>query len=52
MNAKKAITWLAVAFVVFYVLTQPAAAGNTVDSIFNGLENAGNSFAAFVANIG
>lgn len=52
MNTKKAVTWLAIAFVVFFVLSQPGQAGNTVDSIFNGLEDAGNSLATFVTSIG
>ena len=52
MNVKKAVMWLAVAFVVFYVLTQPGNAGNTVSSIFNGLQSAGNSLATFITSIG
>lgn len=51
MNTKKAITWLAVSYVVFYVLFSPDAAGNTVENVFDGLEDAGNSLAAFVSSI-
>ena len=52
MNTRKAVTWIAIAFVVFYVLTQPGNAGNTVDSIFSALQRAGNSLATFVSSIG
>jgi hypothetical protein len=50
MNAKKAVTWLAVALVVFYLLVSPAA-GDTVRSVYDGMEDAGNSLAAFVSSV-
>lgn len=51
MNLKAVITWAIVLFLVFYVVTQPAAAGHAVSAIFNGLKSAGHSLATFVNSI-
>ena len=48
---KKAITWLAIIFVVFYLVTQPTSAGHLITSGFHGLHDAGNSLARFVRSL-
>jgi hypothetical protein len=48
---KKVITWLIIIFVVFYLVTQPAAAGHLITSAFNGLKHAGTSLATFVNSL-
>ena len=48
MPAKKFITWVAVAFVAFYVLTQPDGAARSVHTVSNGLASAADSVATFV----
>jgi hypothetical protein len=51
MKPKKILTWVAIAFVVYYLATQPAGAAHFVHSAFNGLQNAGNSLATFVNSL-
>ncbi|HVQ96818.1 MAG TPA: hypothetical protein VMU51_37730 [Mycobacteriales bacterium] len=51
MNAKKALTWIGIAFVVFFVLSSPNDAGGVVNSAFDGIETAANQLAAFVKSI-
>lgn len=41
-----------IAFVVFYLLSQPKGAAQFVNNVIDGLEGAGNSLAVFVNNIG
>ena len=48
---KKTITWLAVIFVVFYLVTQPTSAGHLITSAFHGLGDAGHSLATFVNSL-
>ncbi|WP_169809323.1 hypothetical protein [Actinomadura chibensis] len=48
MPAKKYITWVAVAFVAFYVISQPDGAARSVESAANGLASAADSLATFV----
>jgi preprotein translocase subunit SecG len=48
---KKTITWLAVLFVVFYLVTQPTSAGHLITSAFHGLGDAGRSLATFVNSL-
>lgn len=48
---KKVITYLAVIFVAFYLLTQPNSAGHLLTSGFHGLHSAGSSLARFVNSL-
>jgi hypothetical protein len=45
------IGWALVAFVVFYLVTNPDGAAGSVHSILDGLRNAGNSLSRFVDNL-
>lgn len=51
MKLRQILGWAAVAFLAFYLLTQPAAAGHVVHNILEGLRGAGNSIANFFNNI-
>jgi hypothetical protein len=51
VNAKKALTWIGIAFVVFFVLSSPGDAGGVVKSGFNAIESAANQLAAFVKSV-
>ncbi|WP_187437914.1 hypothetical protein [Actinomadura decatromicini] len=51
MPAKKYITWVAVAFVAFYVISQPDGAARSVESAATGLASAADSLATFVNGI-
>ncbi len=44
---RKVITWLAVAFVVFYLLSQPVQAATAVRNVGDGLVQAANQLAQF-----
>ena len=48
---KKIITWGAIIFVVFYLVTQPTSAGHLINSAFHGLRDAGQSLARFVSSL-
>ena len=48
---KKAITWAAIIFVVFFLVTQPTSSGHLINSAFNGLRHAGTSLASFVKSL-
>ena len=48
---KKLLTWAAIIFVVFYLVTQPASAGHLITSGFHGLHSAGSSLARFVNSL-
>jgi hypothetical protein len=48
---KKALTWGAIIFVVFYLVTEPSSSGHLLDSAFHGLHDAGNSLASFVHSL-
>lgn len=43
---------LAIAFVIFYVVSQPQAAASVVNNAFSALGDAGNSFGSFVSMLG
>ena len=44
---KKVLTWALVAFLVFFVVSRPAAAAQVVKSIGNGLMSMGTAFGNF-----
>jgi hypothetical protein len=48
---KRILTWLGIAFVVFFVLSSPGDAGSVVRSAFDGIESAADQLAEFVKSI-
>ena len=48
---KKVITWLAIAFVVFYVIKAPESSADIVRSAGQALGDAASSLAAFVGSL-
>lgn len=51
MTTKKALTWIGVAFVFFFIVSSPEDAGGVVHSAFSGIETTWNALAAFVMSI-
>jgi large-conductance mechanosensitive channel len=51
VTLKKVITWLIVAFVVFYVIRDPDRSAEVVKSAGHALGNAASSLAAFVGSL-
>ncbi|GAA2384768.1 hypothetical protein [Nonomuraea africana] len=51
MQVKKVVTYLLVAFVVFYLFTQPRNAAAAVNSVFDGIVNGANQLAVFFTNV-
>ena len=51
MNLKKVITWLVVAFVVFFVVQAPESSAQLVRNAGTALGNAASSLATFVGSI-
>lgn len=51
MQVKKVITYVVVAFVVFYLFTQPTAAAAAVKGVFNGIVDGANQLALFFNNV-
>ncbi len=51
MNLKKVVTWLVVAFVIFYVIQAPEASAQIVRNAGNALGDAASSLAAFVGSL-
>ncbi|MEW9531461.1 hypothetical protein [Microbispora sp. NPDC049125] len=51
MNTKKVLTYLVVAFVIFYLFTQPANAANAVKSVFGGVTTGAERLAAFFTSL-
>ena len=51
VNLKKIVTWLVVAFVVFYVIQAPEASAQLVRNAGNALGDAASSLAAFVGSL-
>lgn len=49
---KKNLRYVAIAFVLFYLLSQPTNAAGVVNNAFSMLGDAGNSLAAFVNALG
>ena len=51
MNLKKVVTWLVVAFIVFYVIQAPEASAQIVRNAGHALGDAASSLAAFVGSL-
>jgi hypothetical protein len=51
VNLKKVLTWLVVAFAVFYVIQAPEASAQLVRSAGQALGDAASSMAAFVGSL-
>jgi len=51
VNLKTILGWAALAFIVWFVIEQPAAAGHIVHNIGAFLATAASGFSAFVASI-
>jgi hypothetical protein len=48
---KKYLGWAAIAFVLFYLITQPGGAATVVHSAIHGLGVAANSLSSFVTHL-
>ncbi len=48
---KKVLGWLAIAFAVFYLLSQPVEAANAVKAVGDGMVNAAQQLATFFSNL-
>lgn len=51
VNVKKIVGLLAIAFLLFFVITQPASAAGVVQSILATLRDAAESIAAFFRSL-
>ena len=51
MSLKKVLTWLVVAFVIFYVIQAPEASAQIVRNAGQALGDAAQSLAAFVGSL-
>ncbi|MFB9879597.1 hypothetical protein ACFFMN_16780 [Planobispora siamensis] len=51
MQVKKVLTYLAVAFVVFYLFTKPAEAASAVNGVFDGIVRGADQLAVFVTQV-
>ena len=51
MNLRRVLTWLVIAFVIFYVVKQPEHSANIVRSAGEMLQNVAASLARFVGNL-
>ncbi len=51
MNLKRVLVWLAVAFVVWYVIQQPESSAEMVRNAGEALGDAASSLAAFVGSL-
>ena len=51
MNVKKVVTWLAIAFVVFYVIQAPEKSAEIVKSAGETLGDAASSLGDFVSSL-
>jgi hypothetical protein len=50
-NLKKVITYLGLAFIIFYLFTRPAQAADAVNGVFDGIMTGANSLAVFVSSL-
>jgi hypothetical protein len=48
---KKLLTWGAIAFVIFYLVTQPTSAAGVIHGAWHGLGSAGHALATFVNSL-
>jgi hypothetical protein len=48
---KKVLTWLAIAFVIFYIMKAPESSADIVRSAGQALGNAASSLATFVGSL-
>lgn len=48
---KKVLTWLAIGFAVFYLMTQPVQAAGAVKGAGQGLQHAANQLVQFFSNL-
>ncbi|HEX4814327.1 MAG TPA: hypothetical protein VFV66_16410 [Nonomuraea sp.] len=51
MQVKKVITYVAVAFVVFYLFTRPAQAADAVNNVIDGIFQGADQLALFFQRI-
>jgi hypothetical protein len=51
MSVKKVLTWLVIAFALFYVIQAPEASAQLVRNAGNALGDAAQSLAAFVGSL-
>lgn len=51
MNLKKVVTWVIVAFVIFYVIQAPERSAAVVKNAGHALGDAASSLAAFVGSL-
>ena len=51
VSLKKVLTWLAIAFVIFYLIKQPESSANIVRNAGEALGNAASSLADFVGSL-
>ncbi len=51
VSLKKVLVWLAIAFVVFYVIQQPESSADMVKNAGEALGDAASSIAAFVSSL-
>ncbi len=52
MNAKRVLTYVAILFVLFFVLTSPTSAGSAVTSGWHLVVTAAHQFANFLKSLG
>jgi len=51
VNIKKLVAWLVVAFIVFFIVTQPETSADMVRSAFRFLSNAAAAIANFITSL-
>jgi hypothetical protein len=51
MQVKKVITYVLVAFVVFYLFTRPADAASAVNGVFDSIVHGADQLAVFFTNV-
>ncbi|GAA1752293.1 hypothetical protein ACI2LC_19760 [Nonomuraea wenchangensis] len=51
MQVKKVITYVAIAFVVFYLFTRPAQAADAVNGVINGIFQGADQLAVFFSQV-
>lgn len=51
MSIRRVIAWLLLAFIIFFIVTQPETAASLVRSIFEGITDAVSALAAFFASL-